>query len=152
MYQCRDEQPKPYNVFLSSQKTSFFAVVSPEGGLIMVVSSAGNLALQKAFLQSPCLRRRQFSVAMDVRRQRDEYCRTGAYFSVFAQRRFSMFPRTMMQDLERSCAMVSYLLMVMTHIEGIVFGTPFGRRQRQRYYWREILTYLLFSRRQSFSL
>ena len=50
LYQCRGEQPKQYRVFLSSKKTSFFASGSPEGGLIMVVSSAGNSALQKAFL------------------------------------------------------------------------------------------------------
>ena len=94
LYQCCGEQPKPYNVFLIIQKTYFFASGSSEGGLIIVVLSAGNLALQKALLQSPCLIRRKLSVAMEVRRRRrEEYCRTGAYFSIFARRRFSRFPR-----------------------------------------------------------
>ena len=116
MYQCCGERPKPYNVFLSSQKTSFFASGLPEGSLIMVVSSAGILALQKAFLRSPCLRRHQFLVAIEVRRRREEYCRTRAYFSLFYQRRFSRFPRTKMRDLARSGAMLSSLFIVMTHM------------------------------------
>merc|ERR1712194_901793 len=86
------------------QNTSFFASGSPGGGLMMVVSSSGRRALQKAFLQSPCLRTRQFSVAMEVRRRRDEYCSTGAYFSLFSQRRPSRLPRTTMRDLARSGA------------------------------------------------
>ena len=116
----------------------------------MVVLSFGNLALQTAFLQSPCLRIQQFLVAIEVRRRREEYCRTGAYFSLFAQRRFSRFPRTTMRDLARLGAMFSSLLVVMTHMEGIALGKPLGRQQRRQYSWREILTYVSFSSRPSF--
>ena len=151
-YQCHGERPKPYNVFLSSPKTSFFAPGSPEGGFIMVVPSDGNLVLQKALLQSPCLRRRKFSVAMEMMRWREEYCRTGAYFSLFDQRRLLRFPRTTMRDLARSGAMFLSLLMVMTHIEVIALGKPLGRRRRRKYFWTEISTYVSFSRRISFSL
>ena len=122
-----------------------------EGGLIMVVLSAEIFSLQKSFFQSHCLRRCQLSVAMEVRKQSEEYCRTRAYFSLFAQRRLSRFLRTMMRDLVQSGAMYSYLLMFMTHIEGISLGTPLGRRRRRQYSWREVSTYVSFSRRQSFS-
>ena len=54
---------------------------------------------------------------MEVKRQREEYCRTRVYFSPFAQRRFLRLPRTTMQDLVWSVAMFLSLLMVMTHIE-----------------------------------
>ena len=117
----------------------------------MVVLSAGNLELQKVFLQSPCPRRRQFSVAIEVRRRMEEYCRTGGVFSLFAQSQFFGFPKTTMRVLARSGAMFSYLLIVMTHINGIALGTPLGRWRRRRYSWREISTYVSFSSRPYFS-
>ena len=136
LYQCRGERPKPYNVFLSIQKTSFFASGLLEGGFMMVFLFAGNWELQKAFLQSPCLRRRQFLVVTEVRMRREEYCSNGEYFSLFAQRQFSRFPRTTMRDLARSGSVFSSLLIFMTHMDGIALGTPLGRRRRQHYSWR----------------
>ena len=81
---------------------------------MMVVLSSGNLSFQKSFLQSTCRRIRELLVDIEVRRRREEYCRTGACFSLFAQRRFLRFPRTMMRDLARSCAMFSSLFIFMT--------------------------------------
>ena len=94
---------------------------------MMVVLSSGRRAFQKMFLQLPCLRTRQFSVVMDLRRHRDEYCSTGAYFSFLSQRQPSRLPRTAIQDLARSGAMFLLRLMSITHMDGIALGTDFGR-------------------------
>ena len=68
----------PYSVFFRSQYPSSWKSGSPIGGLMTVTSLSGRLALQNAFLQSPCWSIRLSPTALAVRRRRELYFKTGA--------------------------------------------------------------------------
>ena len=70
--QCRGDLSRPQRVFFRSQNTPLRESGSPKGGLMIVTLLPGSLALQTAFLQSPCLMTRLLSVAMEARRRREE--------------------------------------------------------------------------------
>jgi hypothetical protein len=100
-YQWRGLQRRPYRVLRRSQYSSLDASGSPEGGLTIVVSSAGRMPWQKAFLQSPCLRARRCWVDILTKKRRLLNRRLGAKRSLLDQSRFSQMPNTTIRDLAR---------------------------------------------------
>ena len=69
LYQCMGDLTNPYKVLLSFQYVFFIEKGQPFGGLMITVSSAGRMPLQKAFLTSPCQSLRRLVMASESKQQ-----------------------------------------------------------------------------------